>query len=93
MLDKNVAELSGGEKQRVALLRNLQFLPQILLLDEVTSALEESNKQRVNQLIASLVAEKGLAVIRISHYVQEIDSAERILRLTPTAAGEQHGSA
>lgn len=93
LLDKNVAGLSGGEKQRVALLRNLQFLPQILLLDEVTSALDEPNKQRVNQLIATLVAEKGLAVIRISHDVQEIDAAERILRLTPPAAGEQYESA
>lgn len=93
MLDKNVAGLSGGEKQRVALLRNLQFLPQILLLDEVTSALDEPNKQRVNQLIAALVAEKGLAVIRISHDVQEIDAAEHILRLTPPAAGEQYESA
>ena len=39
MLEKSINELSGGEKQRVSLIRNLQFLPRVLLLDEITSAL------------------------------------------------------
>ena len=51
------------------------------------------NRHTVRAAIAALVAEKGLAVIRISHDVQEIDAAERILRLTPPAAGEQYESA
>ncbi|SQC08904.1 YbbL ABC transporter ATP-binding protein [Klebsiella pneumoniae] len=34
MLEKSINELSGGEKQRVSLIRNLQFLPRVLLLDE-----------------------------------------------------------
>lgn len=41
MLEKSINELSGGEKQRVSLIRNLQFLPRVLLLDEITSALDE----------------------------------------------------
>ncbi|MFV2498873.1 ATP-binding cassette domain-containing protein, partial [Escherichia coli] len=47
ILKKNIAELSGGEKQRISLILNLQFMPKVLLLDEITSALDESNKHNV----------------------------------------------
>ncbi|MBP2170837.1 putative ABC transport system ATP-binding protein [Erwinia toletana] len=87
ILDKKASQLSGGEKQRVALLRNLQFLPQILLLDEITSALDEENKQLVNQLIAGLVKEEGIAVVWISHDSAEISQAQRVLTLTAPATG------
>ena len=51
ILNKGINELSGGEKQRISLIRNLQFLPKVLLLDEITSALDEDNKIKVNELI------------------------------------------
>lgn len=57
-LEKSINELSGGEKQRVSLIRNLQFLPQVLLLDEITSALDESNKKNVNEIIHRYASEK-----------------------------------
>lgn len=91
LLDKAVDTLSGGEKQRVALLRNLQFPPEVLLLDEVTSALDEENKHRVRQLIAQQAA-AGVAVLWISHDREELNGGQRVLTLT--AAGEgQHESA
>lgn len=83
MLTKKTEQLSGGEKQRVALLRNLQFLPDVLLLDEITSALDEENKQTINQLIAGLVKEKGVAVIWISHDTTEINQAQSVVTLQP----------
>ena len=43
-LEKPIKELSGGEKQRVALVRNLLFEPKVLLLDEVSSGLDEKTK-------------------------------------------------
>lgn len=81
ILAKKPEQLSGGEKQRVGLLRNLQFLPDVLLLDEITSALDEENRQRINQLIASLTAEQGVATVSISHDVAEIRQAKRLLTL------------
>ncbi|CAH0253951.1 ABC transporter ATP-binding protein [bacteria symbiont BFo1 of Frankliniella occidentalis] len=89
LLDKPIDQLSGGEKQRVALLRNLQFPPDILLLDEITSALDEENKQRVQQLIDRQV-EQGCAAIWISHDPHEIGGERRVLRLEPAVKGEQH---
>lgn len=83
MLTKKTEQLSGGEKQRVALLRNLQFLPDVLLLDEITSALDEENKQAINQLVAGLVKDKGVAVMWISHDATEINQAQRVVTLQP----------
>ncbi|MTD26886.1 iron efflux ABC transporter ATP-binding subunit FetA [Erwinia sorbitola] len=92
MLDKPVEQLSGGEKQRVALLRNLQFPPDILLLDEISSALDEANKQKVQQLIDRLVA-TGTAAIWISHDSVEMDDGRRRITLLPGGQESQHESA
>lgn len=81
MLNKPVEQLSGGEKQRVGLLRHLQFVPDVLLLDEVTSALDEENKWVVQSLIQRLIAEEQVAVMWVSHDVNEIQHATRVFRL------------
>lgn len=90
MLDKKAQELSGGEKQRVSLLRNLQFMPDILLLDEITSALDEDNKRNVNQLIANLVEQQKLAVLWVSHDSNEIRHAKNVITLSHHAAESTH---
>jgi len=79
LLSKNAQELSGGEKQRVSLLRNLQFLPQVLLLDEITSALDEENKQNVNDIIAELVKEQQIGVLWVTHDQNEIRHAQQVI--------------
>ncbi|WP_380184326.1 iron efflux ABC transporter ATP-binding subunit FetA [Kalamiella sp. sgz302252] len=81
MLDKPIGLLSGGEKQRVALLRNLQFPPAILLLDEITSALDEENKQIISRLIDEEAVRQGAAAIWISHDKAEIERARRLITL------------
>jgi len=93
MLDKPVEQLSGGEKQRIGLLRNLQFMPDVLLLDEVTSALDEENRLAVLSLINRIAAEEKVAVVRISHDVSDIQQAGYVLRLEPPEKGNARESA
>lgn len=93
VLNKPVEQLSGGEKQRVGLLRNLQFMPEVLLLDEVTSALDEENRLSVLSLINRIAAEEKVAVVRISHDVNDIQQAEQVLRLEPPERENKRESA
>lgn len=93
MLNKPVEQLSGGEKQRVGLLRNLQFMPEVLLLDEVTSALDEQNRLSVLSLINRISTEEKVAVVRISHDVNDIQQAEQVLRLEPPEKENKRESA
>jgi len=80
-LSKSINELSGGEKQRVSLIRNLQFLPKVLLLDEITSALDESNKKNVNDIIHQYVRDKQVAVLWVTHDKDEISHADEVITL------------
>lgn len=66
LLNADVQNLSGGEKQRIALVRTLLFLPEVLLLDEVTSALDAENTRMVEDAISSL-NKGGITVLWITH--------------------------
>ncbi|WP_434778203.1 iron efflux ABC transporter ATP-binding subunit FetA [Neisseria sp. Ec49-e6-T10] len=81
VLTQKIDELSGGEKQRIALLRNLQFLPEVLLLDEITSALDETNKKIIHDVIFKLVDEKELCVMWVTHDANEIKHSNNVLHL------------
>ncbi|HCU15370.1 ATP-binding component of an ABC superfamily transporter [Hafnia paralvei ATCC 29927] len=90
ILDKKIDELSGGEKQRVALLRNLQYQPEILLLDEITSALDDKNKEIVHQVIDDLIKSSGIAVLWVTHNSDEIRQSHNLLRMEKhEAKGEE----
>ncbi len=66
ILNADVQNLSGGEKQRISLVRTLLFLPEVLLLDEVTSSLDAENTRMVKDAISSLNRE-GITVLWITH--------------------------
>ena len=65
--DKKAQMLSGGEQQRVALARTLIRESQILLLDEPFSALDETNRHKILNLIEKLTKKRNLYTIFITH--------------------------
>lgn len=79
-LDKKITALSGGEKQRVALIRNLLFRPEVLLLDEVTTGLDETSKAIVHQLIAQ-VQQEGSTILQVTHDQEELAASHKLLQM------------
>lgn len=79
-LDKDINSLSGGEKQRVALIRNLVFLPQILLLDEVTTGLDKKSKEIVHHLFSD-VRKQHVTILQVTHDQSEIEAANKIFEI------------
>jgi putative ABC transport system ATP-binding protein len=64
---RDVANLSGGEAQRVSVARTLANSPLILLLDEPTSALDDTSKLEVEASIENVVHDRGLTCVLVTH--------------------------
>ncbi len=80
-LDRRVRELSGGERQRGALCRALMNRPRVLLADEPTGALDESNREAVFGLLMNLVAEQGLTLVMATHDGELAGRCGRVVKM------------
>lgn len=81
--DKKPSELSGGMRQRAALIRTMAIHPNLLLLDEPFSALDFQTRLTVSADIACIIREKKMTAILITHDLSEaITLADRVLVLS-----------
>lgn len=80
-------QLSGGMRQRVALIRTLAIRPDILLLDEPFSALDYQTRLTVSDEIGSIIRNEGKTAILVSHDISEaISLADRVVVLSSRPA-------
>ena len=81
--DKYPSDLSGGMKQRLALIRTLAFKPDILLLDEPYSALDYQTRLNVSNDVFNIIKEEKITAIIVTHDIEEaISMCNKIIVLT-----------
>lgn len=71
--------LSGGQKQRIAIAGVLALKPKILVLDESTAMLDPQGRREVLEVVKNLNKEQGVTVITITHYMDEVVDADRVI--------------
>lgn len=85
--DKYPTQLSGGMRQRVALIRTLAIKPKILLLDEAFSALDYQTRIMVTKDVYGILKEEGITALIITHDISEsISLSDRVVVLTKRPA-------
>ena len=75
------SELSGGEKQRLAIARALINNPEVIFADEPTGNLDSKSGKNVMSIIQHLNEEQGKTIVLITHETSTADHSERIIRL------------
>jgi lipoprotein-releasing system ATP-binding protein len=88
--DHRPARLSGGEQQRVAILRALANQPKLLLGDEPTGNLDHTTADEVTAVLLDLVRHHGLSALIATHNLELAQRMDRILTLQDGTVSEQH---
>jgi len=72
-------KLSGGQKQRVAIAGVVAMRPQCVVLDEPTAMLDPNGRKEVIRTVRELNRAEGVTVILITHYMEEVVSADKVI--------------
>ena len=81
MLSKYPSQLSGGQCQRVAIIRALAYKPSVIILDEPTGALDSRMEETVMRLISEVNSREGTTVIQVTHSEKVAAYANKTIRL------------
>ena len=81
IIDKKTVNLSGGEKQKVALAGAVITEPDIILLDEVTEMWDKATKEKMNEIIEKFLKD-GKTVVSVTHNPEEIRRSDNIIFIT-----------
>jgi len=84
-IDKDINTLSGGEKQRIALIRNVLFEPEVLLLDEITSALDADTRAIIWHWLKEYRKQTNVTLLMISHLEEEHTYSDRAINIKKLA--------
>ena len=91
---RSIREVSGGERQRIAIARAIATHPALIVLDEAVSALDVSVREKILELLVTLQEERGIAYLFVSHDLSVLAAvahriavmeAGRIVETGPTA--------
>ena len=91
LLRRSVTALSGGERQRVALARTLLTAPQLLLLDEPLSALDQARKEDILPYLENLPREFGIPTLYVSHDIDEVAHLADRMMVLANGSVKAHG--
>lgn len=72
-------KLSGGQKQRVAIAGIMAMKPECIILDEPTAMLDPNGRKEVIQTITDLNRKEGVTVLLITHYMEEVIGADKVI--------------
>ncbi len=93
VLDWDVQRLSSGERQRLAIARAMAHDPSVLLLDEATANLDQSNTARVEQLVDTWRKSANGCVLWVSHDpAQRARIADRVMRIEQGVLRQDNGA-
>jgi lipoprotein-releasing system ATP-binding protein len=74
-------ELSGGEKQRVAAARAMMMSPDVILADEPSGSLDETNKKELHKLLLQMRDQYGQTIIIVTHDKELAEISDRIIEI------------